>query len=86
VQHELQSLRKERQRLGPSITDVADRSGLDRAVVNRLENGKQANPTVGTQMRYAASLGKRLVWAFKAVAESPVGNGRKGKRTAKAPA
>src|SRR5712691_10458612 len=44
VQQALQALKRERMRCGLSIGDVAERSGLDRAVVSRLENGKQDNP------------------------------------------
>src|SRR5438105_15111982 len=41
VQRALRALKRERERLGLSITDLAERSGLDRAVVSRLETGKQ---------------------------------------------
>lgn len=67
VQAALQALKAERQRCGLSIGVVAERSGLDRAVVSRLENGKQDNPTVATLMRYAAALGKRFVWSYEDV-------------------
>ena len=65
VQRALQALKKDRQQCGLSIADVAERSGLDRAVISRLENGKQDNPTVATLMRYAAALGKRFVWSYR---------------------
>jgi predicted transcriptional regulator len=65
VQGALQALKRERERCGLSIGDVAKRSGLDRAVVSRLENGKQDNPTVVTLMRYAAAVGKRFVWSYE---------------------
>src|SRR5436309_3993215 len=51
VQRALQALKQERERCGLTIGDVAARSGLDRAVVSRLENGKQDNPTIATLMR-----------------------------------
>ena len=60
IQRALQALKREREQSGISISDVAKRSGLDRAVVSRLENGKQDNPTVATLMRYAAAVGKPL--------------------------
>ncbi len=66
VQKALQALKRERQRRGLSIGDVAQRSGLDRAVVSRLENGKRDNPTVATLMRYAAAIGKRFLWSYEA--------------------
>src|SRR5205814_7070763 len=69
VQEALQALKRERERCGLSIGDVAERSGLDRAVVSRLENGKQDNPTVATLMRYAAAVGKRFLWSYEGLAE-----------------
>ena len=76
VQKALQALKRERERRSLSISDVAERSGLDRAVVSRLENGKQDNPTVATLMRYAAAIGKRLLWSFEDLAAKvPRGNG-----------
>jgi len=63
LQEALQALRRERQRAGLSLGDVAARSGIDRAVLSRLETGKQDNPTAATLMRYAAALGKRWLWS-----------------------
>jgi hypothetical protein len=77
IQRALQTLKRERQRCALSISDVAERSGLDRAVVSRLENGKQENPTVATLMRYAAAVGKRFLWSYEDLAPK-VGN-RDGK-------
>jgi predicted transcriptional regulator len=74
VQTVLKALKWERERCGLSIGDVAERSGIDRAVVSRLENGKQDNPTVATLMRYAAAIGKRLLWSYEALANN-VSNG-----------
>jgi len=65
VQSALQALKHEREQCGLSIGDVAKRSGLDRAVISRLENGKQDNPTVATLMRYAAAVGKRFLWSYE---------------------
>jgi len=65
VQKALQSLKQARKRSGLSIGDVAERSGLDRAVVSRLENGKQDNPTVATLLRCAAGVGKRFLWSYE---------------------
>lgn len=76
VQGALQALKRERQRRGLSISDVAQSSGLDRAVVSRLENGKQDNPTVATLMRYAAAVGKRFLWSYQNLATKGT-NGKK---------
>jgi predicted transcriptional regulator len=63
----LASLRLERERMGLSLSDVQERSGLDRAMVSRLENGKIANPTAATLEAYAAALGRRMIWATEPV-------------------
>jgi predicted transcriptional regulator len=65
IQKGLEALKQERERSGLSIGDVAKRSVLDRAVVSRLENGKQDNPTVAILMRHAAAVGKRFVWSYE---------------------
>src|SRR5216683_169677 len=79
VQRALQALKRERELCGLSIGDVAERSGLDRAVVSRLENGKQDNPTIATLMRYAAAVGKRFVWSYEDLAPKVMaGNGKAG--------
>ncbi len=56
----LATLRQERERQGLSLSDVAARSGIDRATLSKLENGRQPNPTLATLRRYAAAIGKRL--------------------------
>jgi predicted transcriptional regulator len=80
VQRALQALKRERQRCDLSIGDVAKRSGLDRAVVSRLENGKQDNPTVATLMRYAAAIGKRFLWSYEELATKGTDAGGKAFR------
>jgi len=44
-----------------SISDVAERTGMDGAVISRMENGQMDNPTVATLARYANAMGKRIV-------------------------
>jgi DNA-binding XRE family transcriptional regulator len=61
----LAELKKARTAAGLSLTDVAKRSGIDKAALSRLENGIQSNPTVETLSRYAAALGKRLRWTLE---------------------
>jgi ribosome-binding protein aMBF1 (putative translation factor) len=58
------SLRRERERLGLSLADVAERAKIDKAALSRLENGQQLNPTVNTLARYARALGKNLTWGL----------------------
>ena len=40
---------------------MADRTGMDRVMISRLENGQIDNPTLATVGRYAQALGKRVV-------------------------
>jgi DNA-binding XRE family transcriptional regulator len=54
-------LRQRREQAGLSLNDVAERSGIDKASLSRLENGWYPNPTLNTLARYARGIGKRLV-------------------------
>ena len=71
VDHELiealAGLRRERERQGLSLTDIAERTGIDRATISKLETGKIANPTIGTIRTYAMALGRRLAWTLQEV-------------------
>jgi DNA-binding Xre family transcriptional regulator len=69
----LAALRAERRRQGLSLSDVAERSGIDRATLSKLETGKVPNPTVGTLRALAGALNKRLAWL---VIDEPAGAGR----------
>jgi DNA-binding XRE family transcriptional regulator len=53
----MKQARKERQL---SLTQVATRSGIDKAALSRFENALADNPTIGTLNRIARSLGKRV--------------------------
>ena len=58
------ALKTAREAAGLSLADVAERSGIDKAALSRLENGVSENPTVVTLARYAAAVGKRLAWTL----------------------
>lgn len=58
-------LKTERERAGMTLTALAKRTGIDKAALSRLENGKHANPTLATLMRYAAALGKKVYVALR---------------------
>jgi ribosome-binding protein aMBF1 (putative translation factor) len=60
----LKRMRELREAAGLSLADVADRAGMDKAFVSRLETG-QGNPTVDTLARYAAAIGKRVVFGVE---------------------
>jgi transcriptional regulator with XRE-family HTH domain len=53
-------LRDIRQRMGLSLTDLSERTGLTRAAISRLENGWNLNPTLETLFRYTEALGVDL--------------------------
>jgi DNA-binding XRE family transcriptional regulator len=58
----LAALRRERVRQRLSLTDMAERTGIDRATISKLETGKIPNPTIGTIRTYARALGRKLAW------------------------
>jgi DNA-binding XRE family transcriptional regulator len=62
-------LREVRERMGLSLTDLSERTGLTRAAISRLENGWNLNPTLETLYRYSATLGVELKFAVKESAE-----------------
>jgi DNA-binding Xre family transcriptional regulator len=53
-------LKEERLRQNLTLQDIQDATGIDRAVLSRLETGKNLNPTFATLSRYAWALGKTL--------------------------
>jgi len=63
------ALKKERELRGLSLTTLAERSGIDKAALSRLENGLQTNPTVDTLYRYATAIGVELIWTVRAGTE-----------------
>lgn len=72
------ALKKAREAAGLSLADVAERSGIDRAQLSRIENGQHMNPTVSTLSRYAHALGMRWVWRLeKEAEEAPAAAGEK---------
>ena len=62
----LAALKKCRERRGLSLTDAANRSGMDRAAISRLENGVYLNPTVDTLYRYAQAIGAEIRFSVHA--------------------
>ena len=64
------SLRRVREQRGLSLADVAERSGIDRSALSRLENEHNLNPTLETLGRYAEALGLELSIAFDRPPES----------------
>ena len=63
-------LRKERERQGVTLADLATRTGIDQATLSKLETGRNGNPTLATLARVARSLGK--VFTFR-LEDAPAG-------------
>ena len=60
----MKRMRELREAAGLSLAAVAERAGMDKAFVSRLETG-QGNPTIDTLARYAAAIGKRVVFGVE---------------------
>jgi DNA-binding Xre family transcriptional regulator len=56
------SLRKMREQEKLSLSDVSERSGMDKAMLSRLENGHVPNPGIETIARYLDALDKEIEW------------------------
>lgn len=69
----LRALRETRKQLGLSLSDLSERSGIDPAVLSKLENGRQENPTVATLGRYATALGKGIVFGLRDLPKEAAG-------------
>jgi ribosome-binding protein aMBF1 (putative translation factor) len=60
------TLKRERERRGLSLADVSERSGIDKGMLSRLENGKLLNPTLATLWRYAEAIGAHITIGVEA--------------------
>lgn len=56
----LHMLKQEREVRGLSLADVAERSGIDKSWLSKLENAPHPNPTLETLARIASAIGVRL--------------------------
>lgn len=63
----MHDLKQAQESAGLSLADVAERSGIDKAALSRLETGVTENPTVETLMQYARAVGKELTWSLRDV-------------------
>lgn len=55
-------LRTLREEANLSLVEVSERSGMDKAMLSRLETGQVANPGIETISRYLDALHKVLEW------------------------
>jgi ribosome-binding protein aMBF1 (putative translation factor) len=61
------ALRAERERQGLSLADLAERTGMDRSAIHKIEIGLNRNPTFATLSRYASALGTRIEWHLETI-------------------
>ncbi len=67
----VKQLRSAREAANLSLADLADRTGMDKGFLSRLETGKQGNPTIDTLARYAHALGKRMEFGIVDIERKP---------------
>lgn len=61
IQHIPALLKAERLKQGLSLSDLNERTNIDRSTLSKLESNADANPTISTLMRYAEAMGKKVV-------------------------
>jgi len=69
IQQLLHDLKKARASAGLSLADVAERTGMDKAVLSKMENGQHGIPTLPSLARYAQAVGLQLVFSLTPGAE-----------------
>ncbi len=62
------ALKEAREAARLSLADLAERTGIDKGALSRIETGQHPNPTVSTLCRYAHALGKRWKWILESEA------------------
>ncbi|NLX95892.1 MAG: helix-turn-helix transcriptional regulator [Rhodopirellula sp.] len=65
-----QELRKIREAQGLSLGDVQRLTGIDRSALSKLERGERMNFTVDTLTRYAAAVGKHVLFQLADASET----------------
>jgi DNA-binding XRE family transcriptional regulator len=54
-------LKRTREAMGLSLSDMQARTGIDRSTISKLETGRRTNYTLETALRYADALGKQVL-------------------------
>jgi len=54
-----------------SLSQVAERTGIDKAALSRIESGQNANPTIGTLETIARAIGARIRFNLESIASAP---------------
>jgi transcriptional regulator with XRE-family HTH domain len=61
----IRAVRAFREAQGLTLKEVSERCGIDVATLSKLENGKQANPTLFTMLLYVGAVGQRLHFSVR---------------------
>ena len=69
----VKSLRPLREQANLSLANLSQRSGMDKAMLSRLENGRVPNPGIETLCRYLDALDKRIEWRILEKREEAAG-------------
>jgi len=72
-------LKRTRAEMKLSLSELAERTGIDKGTISKLENGVFDNPTIGTIQRYAAAIGKGIVVG---IVDLPIVAGASGEHAA----
>ncbi len=67
-------LKRQRSRQKVTLAELSRRTGIDEGALSKLENGRNANPTLDTLCRVAAALGKVINCSIQ---DAPVQSSRK---------
>jgi ribosome-binding protein aMBF1 (putative translation factor) len=65
IQQLLHDLKKARESAGLTLADLAERTGMDKAVLSKLENGQHGIPTLPSLARYAQAVGLQLAFCLR---------------------
>ncbi|MBV7338034.1 helix-turn-helix transcriptional regulator [Chloroflexi bacterium TSY] len=69
IQHITALLKAERLKQGLSLSDLNERTNIDRSTLSKLESNTDANPTISTLVRYAEAIGKKVVVTLASATE-----------------
>jgi hypothetical protein len=69
IQQLLHDFKRARQSAGLTLTDIANRTGMDKAVLSKLENGQHGIPTLRSLARYAQAVGMQLTFRLTAASD-----------------
>jgi ribosome-binding protein aMBF1 (putative translation factor) len=64
MQQILHDLKKARESAGLSLAEVSQRTGMDKAVLSKMENGRHGIPTLPSLARYAQAVGLQLAFSL----------------------